>query len=80
MENHAKIWKSLLRSPPSWSRTSTETNRWRTVSVAESKIRPVAQISPVGSFVPLVNLAGVGTPDPPWAGAFAPALLSARQK
>ena len=40
----------------------------------ESKIRPVAQISPFGSFVPLVNLAGVGTPDPPWAGAFAPAL------
>ena len=69
MENHAKIWKSLLRSPPSWSRTSTETNRWRTVSVAESKYRPVAQISPFGSFVPLVNLAGVATPDPPLTGA-----------
>ena len=38
----------------------------------ESKIRPVAQISPSGSFVPVVNLAGVGTPDPPLTGANLP--------
>ena len=32
----------------------------------------MAQISPFGSFVPLVNLAGVGTPDPPLTGANLP--------
>ena len=35
----------------------------------QGKIRPVAQISPFGSFVSLVNLAGVATPDPPLTGA-----------
>ena len=35
----------------------------------QGKIRPVAQISPSGSFVPLVNLVGVATPNPPLTGA-----------
>ncbi len=35
----------------------------------QSKIRPVAQISPSGSFAPLVNLVGVATPNPPLTGA-----------
>ena len=32
----------------------------------------MAQISPSGSFASLVNLAGVGTPDPPLTGANLP--------
>ena len=42
------------------------------MTVRESKIRPVAPILPFGSFVPLGNLAGVGTPDPPLTGANLP--------
>ncbi len=39
------------------------------ISAQERKIRPVAQISPFGSFVPLVNLVVVATPSPPMTGA-----------
>ncbi len=39
------------------------------ISAQEGKIRPMAQISPSGSFVPLVNLVGAATPNPPMTGA-----------
>ena len=49
-------------------------------SESESKYRPVAQISLSLICPPGLLLVGVATPNPPWAGASAPALVPIRQK
>ena len=49
-------------------------------SEGESKYRPVAQISLSLICPPGLLLVGVATPNPPWAGASAPALVPIRQK
>ncbi len=51
-----------LTAPPSFAAQ-------RNAGVSQSKIRPVAQILPSGSFAPQVNLVGVATPNPPMTGA-----------
>ena len=52
----------------------------RSESESESKYRPVAQISLSLICPPGLLLVGVATPNPPWAGASAPALVPIRQK
>ena len=52
----------------------------RSESESASKYGPVAQISISLICPPGLLLVGVATPNPPWAGASAPALVPIRQK
>ena len=55
-----------LNTSPTFNKKFNPVHR---APLLRSKIRPVAQISPSDSFVPLVNLVGVATPNPSLTGA-----------